>query len=180
TIRDEELNCVNEHMVQFPDESISMTVQRNGEETWVSFEYKDDDTSSLHDTQDFNDKEEASLFEPQPNQGIECEESDPIPSAHCTELDDYQYWDSISSVAPANDQEVQEVVNHNDLLHLSDMTDLNVENEPFSTNPSNPCDTCLDHCPELNDDMIRAMDDLLDTTLEFETTQLRLQSELHT
>ncbi|MGV7343116.1 hypothetical protein PJI17_30920, partial [Mycobacterium kansasii] len=30
------------------------------------------------------------------------------------------------------------------------------------------------------DDMIREMDDLLDMTLEFETTQLRLQPELYT
>ncbi|MGV8000500.1 hypothetical protein PJP08_29285, partial [Mycobacterium kansasii] len=28
-IENEELDCVDEHMVQFPDESISMTVQKN-------------------------------------------------------------------------------------------------------------------------------------------------------
>lgn len=83
-------------------------------------------------------------------------------------------------MAPTNDQEVQEVVNHNDLLHLSDMIDLNVENKLISTNLSNCCDACLDHCPELNDNMIRVMNDLLDMTLEFEITQLRPQSELHT
>ncbi|MGV7988827.1 hypothetical protein PJP10_31125, partial [Mycobacterium kansasii] len=87
-IRNEELDCINEHMVQFSDESISMTVQKNGEETWVSYKYNDDNTLHSHDTPNFNDEEDVSLFEPLPNQGTKCEESDPIPSVYCTELED--------------------------------------------------------------------------------------------
>ncbi|MGV7927244.1 hypothetical protein PJO48_29775, partial [Mycobacterium kansasii] len=49
-ITNEELDSINEQMVQFPDESISMTVQRNDQETWVSFKYNESDTLHSHDT----------------------------------------------------------------------------------------------------------------------------------
>lgn len=154
-ITNEELDCINKQMVQFPDESISMTVQRNNQETWVSFKYNDNGALHSHDILDFNNKEEVSSFEPQLILDIESEECALFPSVHYTELDDDEYWDSISSVAPVDDQEVQELVNHKDQLYLSDMNDLNVEDEPLSTNSSDLCDACLDHSSELNDDMIR-------------------------
>ncbi|MGV8048475.1 hypothetical protein PJP07_30195, partial [Mycobacterium kansasii] len=69
-----------------------MTVLKNGEETWLSFKYNDDDTLQSHDTLDFNDEEEVSLCEPQPILGVECEESDHIPNVHCAELEYDEYW----------------------------------------------------------------------------------------
>lgn len=90
-ITNQELESINDHMVQFYDELISMTVQRNDQERWVSFKYNDSDTLHSHNIHDYADEVEVSLFEPQPNLGIECEECDSIPSAHYTELDDDEY-----------------------------------------------------------------------------------------
>jgi hypothetical protein len=108
---------------------------------------------------------------------------------YCTELEAEKYWDeihestaqvsleSISSLIQVNDQDVHEVVGYNEPLPSPDMSDINVEDEPLTTDSSNSCETCLDHSV-IHDDMIQEMNDLLDMTLEFETTQLRPPSEL--